>query len=81
MQVRNIDGVQGKEYRALILSTVRTCVVEPNEGEESSFLSNPKVRMYVVHFIYICIICILYVYCVRTYICTVRMYACPDGHL
>ena len=80
MQVRNIDGVQGKEYRALILSTVRTCVVEPNEGEESSFLSNPKVRMYVVRFIYtmynmhiVCILC--------TYICPVRMYACPDVHL
>jgi hypothetical protein len=43
VQVLHIDGVQGQEYRALILCTVRTCTVEPNEGEDSTFLSNPKV--------------------------------------
>ena len=36
-------GVQGREFRALILSTVRTCSTEPSEEEEAGFLTNPKV--------------------------------------
>ena len=39
----NIEGVQGQEYRALLLSTVRTCTVEPGDSDEGSFLSSPKV--------------------------------------
>ena len=39
----NIEGVQGLEYRALLLSTVRTCTVEPGDSDEGSFLSSPKV--------------------------------------
>ena len=39
----NIEGVQGLEYRALLLSTVRTCAVEPGDSDEGSFLSSPKV--------------------------------------
>ena len=37
-----VDDVQGKEYRALLISTVRTCASDPDENEEG-FLSNVKV--------------------------------------
>ena len=37
-----VDDVQGKEYRALLISTVRTCTSVPNEAED--FLSNAKVQ-------------------------------------
>ena len=43
VSVLNIEGVQGLEYRALILSTVRTCTTEPGDSDEGSFLSSPKV--------------------------------------
>ena len=37
-----IDDVQGKEFRALIISTVRTCSGEQDENDEG-FLNNTKV--------------------------------------
>ena len=45
VSVFRVDDVQGKEFRALLLSTVRTCSTEqPNLEEEMGFLTNPKVR-------------------------------------
>ena len=43
VQVFRVDDVQGKEYRALLISTVRTCSTEPPAEEEAGFLTNPKV--------------------------------------
>lgn len=39
MQVCSIENAQGREFRALIISTVRTSSTECSSG----FLSNPKV--------------------------------------
>ena len=40
-----VDDVQGKEYRALLVSTVRTCATVPSTEEpEEGFLSNLKVH-------------------------------------
>ena len=46
MKVFRIENVQGLEYKALILSTVRTCTQVPEDiGTESlGFLANPKVN-------------------------------------
>jgi hypothetical protein len=41
VQVCNIGGIQGREYRALIISTVRTCNQEQDENDEG-FLNNIK---------------------------------------
>eukprot|EP00731_Ephydatia_muelleri_P025024 Em0017g107a len=40
--VRRVDDVQGNEFRALIVSTVRTCADVSIPEEEIDFLSNPK---------------------------------------
>ena len=37
-----VDDVQGKEYRALLISTVRTCTSDP---EAEDFLTNEKVKL------------------------------------
>ena len=41
-----VDDVQGKEFRALFLSTVRTCYGRDDDDleEDAGFLTNPKVR-------------------------------------
>ena len=43
--VFRVDDVQGKEFRALLLSTVRTCFARDDEDleEDAGFLTNPKV--------------------------------------
>lgn len=41
-----VDDVQGEEFRALIVSTVRTCTKEPPPEEDAGFLTDAKV---VVH--------------------------------
>jgi len=46
--VRTVDGVQGLEFRTLIISTVRTCSVLGDNEEDAGFLSNPKVCSYLV---------------------------------
>jgi len=47
--VRTVDGVQGLEFRTLIISTVRTCSVLGDNEEDAGFLSNPKVcHLYIV---------------------------------
>ena len=40
-----MDDVQGKEFRALLLSTVRTCYARDDDDleEDAGFLTNPKV--------------------------------------
>ena len=44
VSVRTVDGVQGLEFRTLIISTVRTCsLLSDNEEDAAGFLSNPKV--------------------------------------
>ena len=49
-----VDDVQGKEFRALVVSTVRTCADVPIPEDEIDFLSNPKVCG-VCHFGYMCV--------------------------
>ena len=45
-----VDDVQGKEFRALIISTVRTCASDAKRVDEiemeEGFFTNPKVHMY-----------------------------------
>ena len=43
--VFRVDDVQGKEFRALLLSTVRTCYARDDGDleEDAGFLTNPKV--------------------------------------
>ena len=43
--VFRVDDVQGKEFRALLLSTVRTCYARDDDDleEDAGFLTNPKV--------------------------------------
>ena len=45
VEVQRIEGIQGKEYRALIVSTVRTCSTaqDGNAENEDGFLNNIKV--------------------------------------
>lgn len=43
VQVHRVENVQGKEFRALIISTVRTSATESSSERESGFLTNPKV--------------------------------------
>ena len=43
-----VDDVQGEEFRALIISTVRTCTKEPSPEEDGGFLTDP--RVYVIKF-------------------------------
>lgn len=45
VDVFRVDDVQGKEYRALLLSTVRTCYSRDDGDleEDAGFLTNPKV--------------------------------------
>ena len=45
VSVFRVDDVQGKEFRALLLSTVRTCYARDDEDleEDAGFLTNPKV--------------------------------------
>ena len=43
VSVRTVDGVQGLEFRTLIISTVRTCSLLGDNEEDAGFLSNPKV--------------------------------------
>ena len=38
-----VDDVQGEEFRALIISTVRTCIKEPPPEEDGGFLTDPRV--------------------------------------
>ena len=48
--MRTVDGVQGLEFRTLIISTVRTCSVLSDNEEDAGFLSNPKVcHLYVAY--------------------------------
>ena len=47
VNVLTTQGVQGREYRALIVSTVRTCRSEtPDIDHESSFINDPKVSFF-----------------------------------
>ena len=43
--VFRVEDVQGKEFRALLLSTVRTCYGRDDKDleEDAGFLTNPKV--------------------------------------
>ena len=41
--MQSIEGVQGREFRALLISTVRTCSSEPLPEEDAGFLTNAKV--------------------------------------
>lgn len=45
VSVFRVDDVQGKEFRALLLSTVRTCYARDDGDleEDAGFLTNPKV--------------------------------------
>ena len=43
VEVQSIENVQGREFRALFLSTVRTCSSEPLPDEDAGFLTNAKV--------------------------------------
>ena len=43
VEVHSIENVQGREFRALFLSTVRTCSNEPLSDEDGGFLTNAKV--------------------------------------
>ena len=69
----NIEGVQGLEYRALLLSTVRTCAVEPGDSDEGSFLSSPKVSATyscVCVCVCVCVVCVCVVcVCVWVWVC------------
>lgn len=38
-----MDDVQGQEFRALIVSTVRTCTKDPPPEDDVGFLTDPKV--------------------------------------
>ena len=44
-----VDDVQGKEFRAVIISTVRTCASDAKKVDEiemeEGFFTNPKVRL------------------------------------
>lgn len=46
--MERVDNVQGKEFRALIISTVRTSSLESVSEREAGFLTNPKVRRVLV---------------------------------
>ncbi len=48
VQVCRVEDVQGREFRALIISTVRTSSIESTSEKEAGFLSNPKVYMHVL---------------------------------
>ena len=43
--VHRLDDVQGQEFRALLLTTVRTCSSELNSENEAGFLTDAKVRV------------------------------------
>jgi superfamily I DNA and/or RNA helicase len=43
IEVHGIENVQGREFRALLISTVRTCSSEPLPEEDAAFLTNAKV--------------------------------------
>ena len=47
VKVHRVEDVQGKEFRALIISTVRTSSSEPVSEKEAGFLTNPKVCVHV----------------------------------
>ena len=49
VKVYRVDDVQGEEFRALIVSTVRTCTKEPPPEEDAGFLTNAKVSVILVH--------------------------------
>ncbi len=49
VQVENVHNVPGREFRALIISTVRTCSTELISEREAGFLTNPKVCVCVLH--------------------------------
>ena len=55
VSVRTVDGVQGLEFRTLIISTVRTCSLLGDNEEDAGFLSNPKVWSIHVLFSVICL--------------------------
>ena len=41
VQAHRVHNVQGGEFRALIVSTVRTCL---EESQDEGFLNDPKVQ-------------------------------------
>ena len=41
--MQSVEAVQGKEFRAVLISTVRTCSIEPLPGEDAGVLTNAKV--------------------------------------
>ena len=43
VKVFRVDDVQGEEFQALIISTVRTCIKEPPAEEDGGFLTDPRV--------------------------------------
>ena len=53
VKVFRVDDVQGKEYRALIISTVRTCASDAKRVDEiemeDGFFTNAKVRSSFYH--------------------------------
>ena len=44
-----VDDVQGEEFRALIVSTVRTCTKEPPAEEDAGFLMDAKVLLLMLY--------------------------------
>jgi len=49
VKVDRVDNVPGKEFRALLISTIRTCSTElSNSKEEVGFLTSPKVSGHVM---------------------------------
>ena len=49
VQVYRVDDVQGEEFRALIVSTVRTCTKEPPAEEDAGFLMDAKVLLLMLY--------------------------------
>lgn len=43
--MHRVEDVQGKEFRALMISTVRTSSTELSSEKEAGFLTNPKVEL------------------------------------